>query len=144
MHDQAAVHFRDDLESRGDPRRTRTSTPYAGAATQKTFVIRVRGQLNRRFFWKLMHEFNAASIRRPAYESKRLFPVSVLVCLHEFFADLIVVAAEKTEARVTPPRHLEGHDVSERPARIQERPGQDDNHAIGGAVFQAHDQVAVG
>src|SRR5580693_9172161 len=76
-------------------------------------------------------------------ELKRLFAGAVLVVLQELRANFIVCPKE-IEARIANPRGSKGHHIGKSAARIKEAARENNDCAIIRAIFQTHDQMAIG
>ena len=143
VHDQAAADFREDLQRGTDARRAGTTTADARATAEKRFVIGESGELDVSFLGMRMREIDALGLPRIFYEDEWLFAATVLVVFEELFANFVIIA-EQIQASIADPRCAEGHDIGKGAAGIQEAAGQDDDSTIGGAILEAHDEVAVG
>jgi hypothetical protein len=142
MHDETAADFGENLPLRVDACGAGSTTADTRAATEERFVIRKGGKLDVGFLGTRVSKFDAIGLPSVFYVEKGFLAVSVLVVLEKSLAE-IIVGAEKTETCVAVPGHAKRHHVGEGSTGIQKASHQDDGHAIGGAIFNAHDDVAV-
>ena len=86
MHDQAAIHFGQDLQRRADARRTRSPAPNATSPTKEALILRERGQFDRRFEWIVVLEFHAGGLVGVLHEHEWFLPAAILEILHPLLA----------------------------------------------------------
>src|ERR1700751_477565 len=112
VHDQAAAHFRKDLELRIPPSGARAASTDAGAPAQEAFVIGESSEFDRGFHRTRMAELN--TYRYPCVLDKleRLFATSILVVFEKLLAKL-VVRPEEIEAGNADPKRPANHPACE-------------------------------
>src|SRR4029077_3167589 len=142
VHELAAAHFRNHLESGTHSRGARSAPTDAGAAAKEALVVGKGGEFDGGFFGVCTIEFHAARHPVVLHKLERFFAVSVSVVFEKLLAELVVCAGE-TETCIADPRKAESHHVRKGATGVEEAACEDDDEAIARPILEAHDQIAV-
>src|SRR5580693_1045040 len=121
VHDQAAAHFRNDLEFGIYSRGARTAPTNAGAAAKEGFVVGEGSKFDGGFLGARMTELNSLAYPGVLDELESFLATSVSVVFQKLLA-VLVVCAEEIEAGIADPRSPESHQVGKGTAGIEEAP----------------------